>query len=75
MASVHSSKALTKISVQPIVNGAALGQGHVRQGHLRKQAEQSMRIEPVSTVPLWPLSQFLPPGFLHPSLNSCSDFP
>ena len=31
-------------------------------GSMRKQAEQGMRSKPVSSTPLWPLHQRLPPG-------------
>ena len=37
---------------------------------LRKQAEQAIGIKPISSTPLWPLLQFLPPG---PALASLSD--
>jgi hypothetical protein len=33
-------------------------------GSLRKQTEQAMGSKPVSSIPLWPLHQFLPPGSL-----------
>jgi hypothetical protein len=41
--------------------------GLVILGSIRKQAEQTMRSKPISSVPPWPLHQLLPPA-------SCPDF-
>jgi hypothetical protein len=45
---------------QPIVSGAT--PGLVVQVSIREQAEQPMRIKPVSSVPPRSLHQLLPPG-------------
>jgi hypothetical protein len=36
--------------------------GLVALGSIRKQAEQARGSKPVSSIPLWPLNQLLPPG-------------
>lgn len=41
---------------------------------MRKQAEQAMGSNPVSSTPLWPLPELLPPGFYPASLAVLTDF-
>lgn len=53
---------------QPFVGGATPGQ--VALGAVRKQAGEALRSKPVSSIPLAPLPQLLPPGSSLTSLNN-----